>query len=320
MEFKIKNVIAGAGQAAKNAIDSAVQAVDQNGDGKVDLSDAAAIAGNVGDKLKQGARSARENAEERMRELELKALQPIFTDSDVPMPRFVRVMDRDKKHAESAVCQGSIGYESEQKDLHIVNVFRDSAECFGVQFYPDTDSEFYYVDPSDRNSYIALDEYFSHLKSVRISELQKIAQDLGAKHFKVTYKEEQTSFSGKKAKAQVKAVGGANAEQNESDTKYSMVHIAAEMDFPGHEPKNPQLRYMKRDANIRNLVEMRLDESSPLLHQKYMLKMSDSSGMKESNAVKIDAVLKGLKCSGNTTVESEVKNESRRYLEYEIDF
>ena len=42
--------------------------------------------------------------------------------------------------------------------------------------------------------------------------------------------------------------------------------------------------------------------------------------MKESDAVKIDAVLKGLKCSGNTTVVSELRNEARRYLEYDIEF
>ena len=51
-----------------------------------------------------------------------------------------------------------------------------------------------------------------------------------------------------------------------------------------------------------------------------MLKMSNSSGIKESDAVKIDAVLDGLKYSGNATVASEAKNESRRYLEYKIDF
>ena len=43
-------------------------------------------------------------------------------------------------------------------------------------------------------------------------------------------------------------------------------------------------------------------------------------GIKESEAVKIDAVLKGMKCAGNTTVVSEVQNEARRYLEYEIYF
>lgn len=65
---------------------------------------------------------------------------------------------------------------------------------------------------------------------------------------------------------------------------------------------------------------MRMDTTSPLTHQKFMLKMSNSSGIKESDAVKIDAVLKGLKVTGNANIASEAKNESRRYLEYEIDF
>ena len=68
------------------------------------------------------------------------------------------------------------------------------------------------------------------------------------------------------------------------------------------------------------LIAMRLNEKSPLSRQKYMLKMSHSSGMKENDAIKIDEVLKGMKCSGNTTVSSEAKNEAHRYLEYEIEF
>lgn len=54
---------------------------------------------------------------------------------------------------------------------------------------------------------------------------------------------------------------------------------------------------------------MKMDEQAPLLHQKFMLKMSNSSDMKESDAAKIDAVLKGMKCSGNATISSETKNE-----------
>ena len=111
-----------------------------------------------------------------------------------------------------------------------------------------------------------------------------------------------------------------DAERNTTERKYSTVEIAAEMKFPGHEPIKPQLKYMQRDPSIQNLIAMRMDEKAPLLHQKYMLKMSNSSGMKESDAVKIDAVLKGLKCSGNATVASEAKNEARRYLEYDIEF
>ena len=52
----------------------------------------------------------------------------------------------------------------------------------------------------------------------------------------------------------------------------------------------------------------------------YMIKLSNSSGLKENDAIKIDAILRGMRFAGNTTVQSESKNEARRYLEYEIDF
>lgn len=92
------------------------------------------------------------------------------------------------------------------------------------------------------------------------------------------------------------------------------------MECSGHAPIKPQLKYMKYDPSIAGLVEMRLNEQSPLMHQKLMLKLSNSSRLKESEAAKIDAVLKGMKCGGNATVVSEVQSESRKYLEYEIDF
>ena len=204
--------------------------------------------------------------------------------------------------------------------MHIVNIFRDSINAFGLSFYPDCDSEFYYIDPTDRDRYISLDEYFSYLKVARISELQRIAQDLGAKYFKVTYKEEKASFTEKKATAYAKAVGNVDATHHSEEKKFSAIDIAAEMSFPGHAPTKPELKYMQKDPSIQTLVSMRLNETAPLLCQKFMLKMSTSSGMKESDAVKIDAVLKGMKFSGNTTVSSEAQNEARRYLEYEIEF
>ena len=311
---------------AKNIVNNAIQVADQNDDGKFDSQDISMITEAVGYTVKQNAQIMKENLDEKARLLELKTLQPIFVESldetDFHISKFIRITERDKKHAESKVCEGSIGYTSIQKGLRIVNIFRDSIDSFGLMFYPDSGDEFYYIDPSERDRYISLDEYFSYLKVARINELQKIAQDLGAKHFKVTYKEEQTSFSEKKmqAKADVKGIATANAEHNSSQKKYSTVEIAAEMSFPGHAPIKPTLKYMQRDPSIQTLIAMRMDEQAPLLHQKFMLKMSNSSGMKESDAAKIDAVLKGMKCSGNATVSSEAKNEARRYLEYEIEF
>lgn len=330
MEKKLGKIVSNVGKNAKGLLKKSkeitIQVADQNDDGKFNLNDVSMIAENVGNVMKKSAQTLKETTDEKARQLEMKTLQPIFleslNDADFIMPKFIRVAERDKKHAESEVCKGSIGFISDQKGLHIVNIFQDSIDLFGLTFYPDCNSEFYYMDPSDRDAYIALDEYFNYLKQVRISELQKIAQDLGAKHFRVTYKEEKTSFSEKKGskKLTVRPIASADVEQNYEDKKYSTIEIAAEMECPGHAPIKPKLKYMKYDPSITGLVEMRMNESGPLLHQKFMLKLSNSSGLKESDAVKIDAVLKGMKCTGNATVVSETQNESRRYLEYEIDF
>lgn len=289
--------------------------VDQNNDGKFDKEDIIKVTNTI-----------KANVDEKAKEIELKKLQPIFADDidngDFLINKFIRVTDRDKKRTESEVCIGSIGYFSTIKGFRILNIFRDSIDVFGLSFYPDIRSEFYYVDPSDRDRYISLDDYFNYLKAARVSELQRIAQDLGAKHFRVTFIEEKSSFSEKKIKANGKAAENISAEftHNASCEKYSKTEIAAENDFPGKEPIKPTLKYLLRDPSIQNLITMRLDKDSALTHQKLMIKLSNSSGLKENDAIKIDAILKGMKFIGNTTVQSEAKNEARRYLEYEIDF
>ena len=317
-KHNFNSFLSGAGKTAKDLFNTAVQAADQNDDGKFDLADMSFIAETVGSNVKKGAQAMRDGAEEKAKLLELKTLQPIFSETldeaDFLMPKFIRITDRDKKRAESEVCQGSIGYGSDQKGLHIVNIFRDSLETFGLTFYPDCDSEFYYVDPSDRDRYISLDDYFKFLKIARVNELQKIAQDLGAKHFRITYKEKETSFVEKKSSVHAKATAKADADHYSSESRYSNISIAAEMDCPGHAPVKPQLKYLQRDPSIQTLIAMRMDESSPLLHQKFMIEFSNSSGLKESDALKIDAVLKGMKLGGSITVASEAKKKLSAFL------
>lgn len=321
------------GQAKKGALgvlektkSAIAKAADQNDDEKFDMQDVSLVASKVGKSVKNGAAALRESAEERARALELKSLQPIFAEvldeRDFVLPKFIRVANRDKKRAESQVCKGSIGYYSDPKGLRLVNIFRDNLEIFNLVFFPDCNSEFYYVDPIDENRYIALDDYFNYLKVERISELQRLAQSLGAKHFRVTYKEEKTSVAEKIIKANINVQGAAsgNGERNLSETKFDTIEIAADMECPGHAPNRPDLKYLQKDPAIRTLIDMRMDERSPLSHQKFMLKLSNSSGLKESDAVKIDAVLKGMRFTGNTSIVSEARNEARRYFEYEIDF
>jgi hypothetical protein len=309
------------------AKDTVVKTVDQNDDGALDLKDVSILAEAIGNAAKNTASAVKDHAEAKSRELELKTLQPIFSDdldsADFLMPKLIRITEMDKRHAESVVCQGAIGFVSVQKGLRIVNIFRNKVDAFGLTFYPDLESEIYYVDPSDRDRYLALDDYFSFLKVARINELQKIAQDLGAKHFCVTFKEQKTSFSEHTAKANANLKSAhisADAAHDLASTAVATVEIAAEMDCPGHAPTQPKLFYLQREPSIQTLIALRMDKDSPISHQKYTLKLSNSSGIKEKDAIKIDAALKAMKFTGNTTVTSEAKNEARRFFEYEIDF
>lgn len=328
---KLDVFTAGAGEKAKNLMSKAIQFADQTDDGKFDFDDVAVIAGNVGNAMKKGAQEIKDRTDEKNWQLDLRTLQPIFPtqtdgavsldDADFLMPKLIRIVERDKKRLESPACQGSIGYESDQKGLHVVNIFRDSIEIFGLSLYPDSDSEFYYMDPSDRDSYIALNDYFNYLKIERVNELKKIAQDLGAKHFRVTYKEKCVTFTERKTKGKGKLLTtSAEVEEKSHQKQYTAVNVLAEMTFPGHEPIKPQLKYLQRDKSVQTLIAMRMDEKSPLLHEHLEIELSNSSGIKVEDAMKIDAILNGLKFTGNATVVSEVKNEARRCLEYDIDF
>lgn len=253
----------------------------------------------------------------------LKRLKPIFINdlNGMRFSRLVRIVEREKKF-DIDVCKGSIGYWDTCKGERWMNIFKDSVSKFGLDFYPNDEVNFYYVDPTNKDSYIVLDEYFYRLKQVRVSELQKIAQDLGAKYFRVTYIKERTTLSKKAAngKGSIHKKGNGSAQMNATEQKYDRMDIAAEMSFPGHEPVMPHVRYLKYDPNILNLIEMRMDTKGPINHQTLNIKLSSSSGLKETDAVKVDMILKSLKMAGNTTVSREAQNEAKSILKYEIDF
>ena len=284
---------------------------------------------SIGNSTKNAVNTIKTNIENRNREAERKPYNPLFaediSDSIFIMSKLIHVTEMDKKRAASAVCQGSIGYISESNDVKVVNIFKDHINRFGITLFPDNDSSLYYVDPCDPSLYIALNDYFSHLKIVRVNELQKIAQDLGAKHFRVTYRDLSSSSSDSSASvklgATIKKIGNTNEVSRQTfAAQANAVEVAAEMDCPGHEPCEPTLCYLQKDPSIQSLITLRMDPASPLSHQKYTLQLSNSSGIKAYDAKKLDTAIRALKLSAGTTVESEVHKESQRFFEYEIDF
>ena len=294
------------------------KALDQNGDGQLDITDFHAF---------QAKNQATQ--QENQRKADLERLKPMFQEDfkedEFVLPKMIRVAGIDKAHADSAACKGSVGYKSVMDDMTVVTIFRDYVDGFGLSFYPELENGVFYVDPCDRDHYVSLDDYFSFLKMQRVAELQRIAQSLGAKHFRVISRERTQAMSSSSidAAASVKAVGqggGAGYSHSESNSSMTSMSIEAEMRFPGHAPIKPELHYLKKEINVINLIEMRMDPLSPLQHQHISIEMINSSGIKVKDAVKIDAMMKAMKVSANTSIISEAQNEARRILEYEIEF
>lgn len=95
-EEKIFNLITNAGNTAKNMIDrKTLVVIDQNNDGKISIDNVEVIANSVIDKLKNGANVILESVEDGRRNLDLKLLQPIFSDTlnkvDFLISKFIRI-------------------------------------------------------------------------------------------------------------------------------------------------------------------------------------------------------------------------------------
>ena len=331
-KIELSDTTAAAGKAAAGFFGKAkkaiINAIDQNGDGTLSLDDVSIVTDSVKAAVKDTSVKWTETLDQKKREKEFEVLRPIFdSDIDKPdfaLPKLIRIAERDAKHAESDICKNSVGFVFASKDLDVITIYPEKITDFELDFYPDMDSEMYYVDPADRDHYIALEKYFNYLKVARISELQKIAQDLGAKHFRVTYKEHQRTFVANeaRAKAHFKGVGkqGAiEAEHHSSEGNDTKIEIAAEMEYIGHKPVRPTLVYFKKDPQIQSLVSSRMADNA-MTRQVYTLDLSNSSGIKMKDAMKIDAALSAMKINGNASVTSEVQSEMRRVFEYEIEF
>ena len=106
------------------------KAIDQNGDGKLDISDIQTV-------LDRNQAAQAEN----QRKADLERLKPVFQEDfkedEFVLPKMVQVAVIDKAHADSAACKGSVGYKSVMDDMTVVTIFRENIDDFGLTFYPE---------------------------------------------------------------------------------------------------------------------------------------------------------------------------------------
>lgn len=283
---------------------------------KIDIAEVAERAESAGEELKKSLDMEKRMFHEILpRDLE----NPNFI-----LPTMIRITGITEKFS----GLNAIGYLSEYKDFRVLNVFRERIDEYKIRFYPSDEGELYYADPADFNRYIALDEYFGYLKTVRLEELQQIVESLGAKRYQITYLFQKPFFASEKKESGLKLLGRLFDKKpaeivvkrglEEEDIEYMAIIAGSEGE--GHDPEEPELHYLKKDPSVQTLISQRMDANATEPQQKYILKLIDSCGIKPGTAAKIDIAMKDMKFSGNTTVTAEAMNESRRYLVLEAEF
>lgn len=290
--------------------------------------DAKVLANNKKEQMVDMGRDALVKAGDAAEDARLKAqkklLAPVFADDLAGMeyPQMVHICEPDRQHLNSPVCEGSIGYMAEAEGMDVLNVYPQYVGMLGVQFYPYDLEDVYYVDPANPKAYVCLDEYFAYMKKVRVDELNRIAQELGAKHIKVSIKAEKKSFVGEKQKGRLNLGALLNnaMDLDSHSSAYEKVEVASELRFAGHEPHVPTLEYFRNDRDIKSLIAMRMDNTNPLQYKTITMNFSTTTGMNKNDAVKIEGVLRKLKLGGNASIVSAVEEENRQHFEYYISF
>lgn len=267
--------------------------------------------------------------EERNRRL-IEKYKPIFyediADTEIEYPKIINIVDYDKR-MEIDVCKNAIGYNENAGDMDIMGIYQKDVNKFpNIRFLPEKNptSSIYYVHPLYKDIYIEIGDYFNYLSEQRVAELEYIAQELGAKHFRVQILEETLAqtITDKKAKAQGKSKDisvKAEAEKEEQSKQYAKLGVLSENFYPGSEPNEPILRMWESNDSIKSLIRQRLSKN-PLQSKTFILNYNASSGIKSKEAAKIDIALKAIKADAAGTIKFEAKKESRRRLEYTIEF
>lgn len=287
------------------------------------------VAVTVAENVKESSEQIKQQHELKKLESDKERLAPIFehelTGVDFCMPTVVCIVDDDKRRYNKA-CEGAVGFWL-GKDIKVLCIYHEFAHLLGLRFYPLLEDAAYHVDPCFNDLYIRLDEYFTYLKKMRVDELTAVAQDLGAKHVEITLRATKVSAEQKDAavgfSAQKGITIGGEAISSRTQKEFVEVKVAAKTDFVGNDtPVAPKLIYFKNESDINALVKMRLDptDRNKILSKTYELQCKNSSGIKTSDAQKIDATLGSLGGGAQRSFSNETANENSTVLEYTIVF
>ena len=304
---------------------------------------------DIGEIAKDTASKVKGDASEFVGEAARKAAmeiyKPVFPEDQSEQKMIIIADEDDRKDIE--VCRGSIGWASRAGGMYVLHLYEEAVPISGIEFFPQPQLySVYYQDAIDGKRYISLDRYFDTIQKDKITELKRIAYDLGAKSCRLESYEEEKSVRIAKAKAGLmskgkKAKKGAEGQKAEDGEKaeegnlsagasagvksdaHSHKSVVFSQTFEGNDqPRRPELKWFANDKEIEFLIDTRCGGSDVGKTKEYSMELSSTSmqTMNVQAAAKIDKALSKLGASFNFSLEGEALTEQRRRLLFEIEF
>ena len=229
------------------------------------------------------------------------------------------------------VCEGAIGWLSNENGIEVLHLYDEAIEMSGIQFVPAAVCDaIYYIDNFDRNRFINLDCIFDKAQEERLAELKHIAYSLGAKRCSIEISESSSESEVKKKKfdlgeaVRVKSVQISSSKNVEKELSYQgktqrSGKVTAE--FEGSSiAQVPTLKWFQHDETIKRLIDMRCDGSNPIKKETLMLEGSASATMSQKAACAIDNAVSKMGVKGKSDIETKATRENRSKLVFEVEF
>ncbi|MBR3952414.1 MAG: hypothetical protein IKJ82_02220 [Oscillospiraceae bacterium] len=262
----------------------------------------------------------------------LKKYNPLFPDvfysESFTLPNMIVIVD-DAVRKGIDVCEGAIGWLSNEKGVEILHLYDEEVAKSGIKFVPapvcDT---IYYVDRFDRNRFIQIDCIFSKAHEEKLAELKHIAHSLGAKKCSIEISESNYISDDKKKAIEekisipfVKVSETISAKTSFFRNEISRRSGTIEVVFEGSEEvKTPELKWFANDDTIKRLIEMRIHNINQVKSETIILEGSVSATMSKKTACAIDGVVGKIGVNGKANMECQATKENQSKLIFCVEF
>lgn len=283
---------------------------------------------NVQEKAKQLSDKSKNDSYMRR----LKKYNPLFPDKyfseQFNKPNMIVIVD-DAVRRGIDVCEGAIGWLSNQNGVEVMHLYDEFVADSGINFVPAVVCDaVYYIDKFDRNKYIQLDCIFSKAHEERLAELKHIAYSLGASYCSIeiteSSREMQANHSSASAKGGItgtKKSVSASSEQSLSQSGMNQRMGKIEVLFDdNNQLERPTLKWFAQDDIIKNLIEMRCTNKNSIKTETLILEGSMSATMSRKTACAIDGAVGKIGASGKLDIEQQATKENHSKLIFNIEF